>query len=164
MLSSCDEYLGCLFFRSADEERFKELKKALDNLCLFGKDDYPTSIEDTLRMMQHHKPTQTVKNNHHGRQIQSDGVTLAQLDHGGRQGWSRDTSTDKSFNCGAIGHHAKDCPGEDGVPNKKEGTDFFNLEDEVNQLDVDMEGIILEEGTDLLTLSRVGLLEVGGLK
>lgn len=55
---------------------------------------------------------------------------------------------DKCFNCGAIGHHAKDCLGEDVVPNKKECTDFFNIEDEVNQLDADMEGIILEEGTN----------------
>jgi hypothetical protein len=77
MSSSWDKYLGCLFISNADDPRFKELKKALDNAYLFGNDDYLTSIDNALRMMQNHKLTQTAKNSCHQRQIQSEGVTFA---------------------------------------------------------------------------------------
>ena len=51
MLSSCDEYLECQFTRNTDDKGFKELKNTLDDGYLSGKDDYPTSIEEALRMM-----------------------------------------------------------------------------------------------------------------
>jgi hypothetical protein len=61
MVKSCNEYLGCMFLQNSDEGRYKQLKSTLDNSYLFGKDDYSTSIEDALRKMQKHKPTQPQK-------------------------------------------------------------------------------------------------------
>jgi len=55
IISACNEFLGCLFIRIADDERYRDLKLTLNNANLYGKDDYLTSIEDGLRMMENHK-------------------------------------------------------------------------------------------------------------
>ena len=161
MTSACDEYLGCLFVRNAYDERYRDLKRTLDNANLFGKDDYLTSIEDGLRMMENHKPSQGWKGNRQYGQVQTTGVTFAQPGQGGRQGKGRDVSKDKCFSCGTIGHHAKDCPG--GNNQEKSGTDFFNVEDEAELLESDLRGMTLEEGTDFFNIVEgVGFLEVDG--
>jgi hypothetical protein len=112
------------------------LKRTLDNANLFGKDDYPTSIEDGLQMMENHKPSQGWKGHQHHAQAQTTGVTFVQPGQGGRQGKGRDISKDKCFSCRTVGHHAKDCP---GVSNQeKTGTDFFNVKDEAEHLEADL--------------------------
>ncbi len=162
MIESCNEYLGCLFIRNSDEGRYKQLKSTLDNSYLFGKDDYPTSIEDALRMMQNHKPTHPQKTGlRNEQQLQSDGVTFAQTGQGGRQGKGRDASKDKCFNCGTVGRHAKDCQNNAEAGKEKSGTNFFNVDEEADQLEADMEGMLLEEGTDFFNLIEgVGFLGI----
>ena len=63
MVSACAEYLGCLFIKNADDERYQDFTCTLDNANLLGKEDYPTSIEDGLRIMENHNPSQGWKGN-----------------------------------------------------------------------------------------------------
>ena len=125
-------------------------------LCLFGKDDYPTSIEDYLRMMQNHKLTQTVKSNHHSSQILSDGITFAQPGHGGTHGWGSGEVEKEHFKGQMLQLWCYWSSCEELTRQrrwtKQEGRDwFFNVEDEVNQLDADMEGVNMKEWTNFLT-------------
>jgi hypothetical protein len=108
----------------------------LDNANLFGKDDYPTLIEDGLRMMENRKPSQGWKGNQQHVQVQTTGGTFAQPGQRGRQGKGRDVSKDECFSCGTIGHHAKDCSG--GSNQEKTGTNFFNMEEEAGLLESDL--------------------------
>ena len=39
--SACAEYLACLFLLLADDERFKTIKKTLNNNFLLGRQEYP---------------------------------------------------------------------------------------------------------------------------
>eukprot|EP00804_Cyclotella_cryptica_P010749 CCRYP_005527-RA/>CCRYP_005527-RA protein AED:0.26 eAED:0.17 QI:0/0/0/1/1/1/3/0/840 len=142
-----------MFIRNADDERYKDLKRTLDNANLFGKDDYPTSIEDRLRMMEKHKPSQIGKAvRHQYGQVQSSGVTFAQPGQPGRTGRQRDVSKDKCFNCGGTGHHAKDCASTgNGGGGGKTGADFFNVEDEAAALEADLGDMVVQEGADFST-------------
>ncbi len=37
---------------------------------------------------------------------------------------------------------------------EKSGTNFFNMDDEADQLEADMKGMLLEEGTDFFNLIK----------
>ena len=41
---ACAEYLACLFLLLADDERFKTLKKTLNNNLLLGRQEYPKDV------------------------------------------------------------------------------------------------------------------------
>eukprot|EP00804_Cyclotella_cryptica_P008701 CCRYP_018547-RA/>CCRYP_018547-RA protein AED:0.32 eAED:0.32 QI:0/-1/0/1/-1/1/1/0/427 len=156
---ACDEYLGCLFVRNADDERHKDLKRTLDNANLFRKDDYPITIEDRLRMMNNHKPSQTGRTvrQAHGN-IESSGVTFEQPGQSGQSSRQWDISNDKCFNCGCAGHHTKDCKKEQGA---KTGTDFFNVDEEAAELEEELGNMGVQEGADFFNmLEGVGFIEV----
>ena len=52
---SCKEYLLCLFILVADGGRFQGLKHALDNQYLMDKDAYPTTMPQTLKLIEKYK-------------------------------------------------------------------------------------------------------------
>eukprot|EP00804_Cyclotella_cryptica_P029929 CCRYP_017819-RA/>CCRYP_017819-RA protein AED:0.41 eAED:0.41 QI:0/-1/0/1/-1/1/1/0/194 len=89
------------------------------------------------------------------------GVTCAQTGQTGRQGRQRNVSQDKCFNCGSLGHHAKDCIKDGNQEAEKSGADFFIVEDEALALEEDLEGMVLQEGADFFSMVKgVGFLEV----
>eukprot|EP00804_Cyclotella_cryptica_P005150 CCRYP_018673-RA/>CCRYP_018673-RA protein AED:0.44 eAED:0.64 QI:0/0/0/0.5/1/1/4/0/733 len=104
----------------------QDLKRTLDNAHLFGNDDYPTLIEDGLRMMENHKPSHSSREqNQLTTQVSSSGVTFAQPGQTNRTGRQRDISKDKCFNCNEMGHHAKDCQKDAGDGgNERQGPIF----------------------------------------
>ena len=53
---ACAEYLACLFLLLADDERFKTLKKTLNNNFLLGRQEYPKDILALKRLMTHFDP------------------------------------------------------------------------------------------------------------
>eukprot|EP00804_Cyclotella_cryptica_P006127 CCRYP_010733-RA/>CCRYP_010733-RA protein AED:0.37 eAED:0.37 QI:0/-1/0/1/-1/1/1/0/397 len=158
-----NEYLGCLFVRNANDGRFKDIKRTLDNAHLFGNNDYPTSIEDGLRMMENHKPSHSSRaQNQWTTQVSSSGVTFTQPRQTNRTGRQRDVSKDICFNCNETGQHAKDCQkgaGDEG--NEKTGTDFFNVDEEAAALKEDLRDVVIQEGTDFFNMIEgVGFLEI----
>ena len=49
--SACAEYLACLFLLLVDDERFKTLKKTLNNNFLLGRQEYPKDVLASKRLM-----------------------------------------------------------------------------------------------------------------
>ena len=49
--SACAEYLACLFLLLADDERFKTLKKTLNNNFLLRRQEYPKDVLASKRLM-----------------------------------------------------------------------------------------------------------------
>ena len=49
--SACAEYLVCLFLLQSDDERFKTLKKTLNNNFLLGRQEYPKDVLESKRLM-----------------------------------------------------------------------------------------------------------------
>ena len=54
-LMSCEEYLLCLFILVADGGRFQGLTRALDNQYLMDKDAYPTTMTQSLKILDKYK-------------------------------------------------------------------------------------------------------------
>ena len=54
--SACAEYLACLFLLLVDDERFKTLKKTLNNNFLLGRQEYPKDVLESKRLMMDFDP------------------------------------------------------------------------------------------------------------
>ena len=54
--SVCAEYLACLFLLLADDERFKTLKKTLNNNFLLGRQEFPKDVLASKRLMTNFNP------------------------------------------------------------------------------------------------------------
>ena len=52
---SCNEYLECLLMCRADNNRHRGLMMTLDNANLFGNDDCPKTIKDSLHQLNNQK-------------------------------------------------------------------------------------------------------------
>ena len=52
---SCEEYLSCLFILVDDGGRFQGLKRALYNQYPMYKDEYPTNMPQTLKLLEEYK-------------------------------------------------------------------------------------------------------------
>ena len=124
------EYLTCLFISGADNTRYKQLKNELENNHLKGKDSYPKTYDEEMKMMENYKPF--------GKRMQQPmtnegGVAFAQQGRGGRGGGAyrgRKQQPDKDkgvkpedkpkrknskgetkcFNCGGEDHWVDKCP------------------------------------------------------
>eukprot|EP00804_Cyclotella_cryptica_P009344 CCRYP_009005-RD/>CCRYP_009005-RD protein AED:0.36 eAED:0.36 QI:20/0.12/0.11/1/0/0/9/0/1019 len=141
---SCNEYLGCLFIRNADDARYKGLKYTLDNANLFGNDDYPKSIEDALRQLNNHKSTGVSNWRRRDGMVVQDAAGVAFGQTGERQ---RDKSNDKCYHCLEKGHHAKECPKRE-ADERQEGADFFNVEEEAQEIEEELERMGIAHGAD----------------
>lgn len=113
-------------------------------------------------MMQKHKLSQGSRAVRQGPvQVQSSGVSFAQPGQPGQTSQQCDMLKDKYFNCGSVGHHAKDCTGGSNAGAEKSLTDFFNVEDEAAALEEELGNLGMGEGTDFFNmLEGVGFLEV----
>ena len=107
---SCEEYLSCLFILVADGGRFQGLKRALDNQYLMDKDAYPTTMLQTLTILEKYKAEvgATEQNSDSAGEF---GVPFAQGD-----AWQLNTTC---YRCGERGHGVNDCSKLDDVQREK---------------------------------------------
>ena len=141
---SCNEYLGCLFIRGADDARYKGLKNAQDNANLFGNDDYPKTIEDALRQLNNHNSAGVSNWRRRDGMVVQDATGVAFGQAGERQ---RDKSNDKCYHCLEKGRHAKECPKRE-ADERQEGADFFNVDEEAEGIEEELEHMGLTHGAD----------------
>ena len=55
-ISACAEYIACLFLLLAYDERFKTLKKTLNNNFLLGRQEFPKDVLASKRLMTDFEP------------------------------------------------------------------------------------------------------------
>jgi hypothetical protein len=114
--ASCEEYLAALFIRIANDSHYKAVKIELDNLYLFNKGAYPTTLDEAYRYLQNFKqiaPCQPRNDR------VEDGLAFAE----------RGQRTIRCYNCGEEGHVAKRCPKLDANEQREVdlvGQDHFN--------------------------------------
>ena len=58
-----DEFLVCLFISMADSKKYWELKLKLSNTFLFGEDDCPKNLTETLALLKNFKPSKKIGSN-----------------------------------------------------------------------------------------------------
>ena len=74
--SACAKYLTCLFLLLADEERFKTLKKTLNNNFLFRRQEYPKDVLEPKRLMTDFKPDVATETKRTQEQVQPTDVAF----------------------------------------------------------------------------------------
>jgi hypothetical protein len=115
--ASCEEYLAALFIRIANDGHYKAVKIELDNLYLFNKGAYPTTLDEAYRYLQNFKQITPRQPRAHDRV--EDGLAFAE----------RGQRTIRCYNCGEDGHVAKRCPKLDANEQREVdlvGQDHFN--------------------------------------
>ena len=90
-----------IFLAGADKERFGNLKMELNNSYLAEKDNYPRSLEATLKLLSHYQD-HTV-GDHKGGGNNSEGTAFAQKE-------KRKLSKVRCYGCKELGHYKRDCP------------------------------------------------------
>ena len=76
--SACAEYLTCLFLLLADDERFKTLKKMLNNNFLLGRQEYPKDVLASKRLMTDFDPDVVTGTNCTQEQVQPANVAFVE--------------------------------------------------------------------------------------
>lgn len=91
-----DKFLARLFLTGADKVRFGQLIENLKNNHISKKDNYPESLEATLRLLSNYQETQKGSGKY-----DSLGHSFAQ---------TQKKNEKKCYLCGGTGHIKKDCP------------------------------------------------------
>ena len=103
---SDNEFLACQFICMSDNVRYGGMKKALENQFLFGSDDYPKNVTQSLALIKNYKGGGTGNNNNNSKKSNSNQHEEAGLAFVGS---GRDITNDQCFICGEKGHHGKTC-------------------------------------------------------
>jgi hypothetical protein len=133
-----DDFLAMMFLSGADKERYWKLRDELSNDYAKGADNYPSTLDGMLRLLNNYKTTgkaPTAPN------PKPDGLTFLQEGRDNKGCW----------HCGDPKHRKADCP---KLKSLEEGTDNPNINEEggeppeqgIDNFNIHREGVDLLQG------------------